>query len=230
MTGILTRSIGITAATRRRPVPLPSYVTSLRSRSIGADTNVLGALTGVAVGDILLAFVAGSTQTSSITPPSGLGWTQIGDSGTGVGGDAGRMYVYATTATSTNQTGGTWTWTGVNGDHWVSIVAYRHVTLPSTAGVNKVAASRTATSPSATSVGANAVALFGGFVTNGISALGWSGSMTSRILGGSASTDGAISEEALPTAGATGTRTLTSSTTGTTATATSVATVILEAA
>lgn len=204
------------------PVVGVTFITGASNRGFAA-TNILGTLTGVQVGDTLIAFAGGNDQDASITPPAGLGWTQLSDSGTPVGG---RMFVLVTTATSANQAGGTWTWPGSH-NHCVTIVAYRNAVLPSVAAIARTGTASTVDAPSVTSVGANAVLVCGAYVVSNGSAPTWSGSMTTRAALIAASSSEMVVDEARPTPGATGARTFTP---GGSSPGLSAASLILEAA
>jgi hypothetical protein len=151
------------------------------------------------------------------------GGTVIGDTG---GVTAGRLWVLATTATAANQTGGTWTWPASH-NHIVTIVAYGRAAAPATAGMVRAAASATTVvAPSVTSARASAMlVVFAFFATNG-TAPAWPTSMTVRSPAAAASAAGVAADEALPTPGASGTRTFTP---GGTPSALTAASVLLEA-
>lgn len=186
--------------------------------------NTVGAITGVIPGDVLVAFAAGNDQTTSLTPPAGAGWTQIGDTG---GAVAARQYVFVTTATAVNQAGGTWTWPGSH-NHEVKILAYDNVALPSVASMVRAAGgSSTVVVPSLTSVGADALLVANAFFATNGTAPAWPGSMTVRSPNTGATASAIAADEALPTAGATGTRTFSA---GGVPSALTAGAVILEAA
>lgn len=187
------------------PPTTPTFHGVAQNRGF-ATTNVVGAVTGTQVGDVLLAFAAGNDQTTGITPPAGLGWTQIGDT---AGAAAGRMYVFATTATAANQAGGTWTWGGSH-NHSVSVLAYAGATKPTAAATARAAVSATTVdAPTVTSIAAGAMLIaYAFFATNG-SAPAWPGTMTVRSPSLNATASGVGAEESRPTPGATGTRTFT---------------------
>lgn len=204
-------------------VSAPVFDGAASSRGFTA-TNAVGAITGAKVGDVLVAFCSGNDQTQSITPPSGAGWTQIGDTG---GITAARMYVFVTTATAANQSGGTWTWPASH-NHMVTIVAYDHAAQPSAAGMVRAGASAsTVDAPSRTSVGATALLVtFAFFATNGTTPA-WPGSMTVRVPAAAATAAGVVADEALPLAGASGIRTFSA---GGVPSAMTAASLVLEAA
>lgn len=199
----LRRGINAHRAATGPPPTGVTYITGGTARGFAA-TTVVGTLTGVQAGDILIAFAGGNDQDASVTPPAGLGWTQLGDSGLPV---AGRMFLLVTTATSTNQSGGTWTWPGSH-NHCVTIVAYRNAVLPTAAPTLVHNTSATSiNAPSATSVAANAMLVCGAYVVTNGNTPTWPGSMTQRMSLTAASSSETVAEELLPTAGASGTRT-----------------------
>lgn len=202
--------------------PAVTYRGTASNRAFSA-TNVVGAVTGAIPGDVLIAFCSGNDQTTTITPPAGAGWTVIGDTG---GVTAGRLWVLATTATAANQAGGTWTWPASH-NHIVTIVAYGRAAAPATAGMVRAAASATTVvAPSVTSARASAMmVVFAFFATNGTAPV-WPASMTVRSPAAAASAAGVAADEALPTPGASGTRTFTP---GGTPSALTAASVLLEA-
>lgn len=173
-------------------------------------TNAIGAVTGTVPGDVLLAFASGNDQTTTLTPPVGEGWTLLGDT---AGAAAGRLRAYATTATGVNQVVGTWTWSGSH-NHSIAVLAYGGATVPTAASMVRAATgSLTVAAPSVTSVNAGAMLItYAFFVTNGTVAT-WPGTMTVRSPSLATSASGVGAEEALPTAGASGTRTFTAGTT-----------------
>lgn len=183
----------------------PTFRTSIQNRQTANIANTVGAMTGVQTGDILIAIAGGSSSTSTLTPPSGLGWTLIGDTS---GVDASRLRAYATTATSADQAGGTWTW-NASGAHWVGIVAYDHAALPTSASLVRNNGFATIDAPSQTSTVANSMLLTFAYWFNNGTTPTWPGTMTARITTGSTTTSGSAAEELLPTAQASGTRTLT---------------------
>ena len=183
----------------------PTFRTSIQNRQTANIANTIGAMTGVQLGDILIAIAGGSSNTSTLTPPSGLGWTLIGDTG---GVDASRLRVYATTATSTDQAGGTWTW-NASGPHWVGIVAYDHAAQPTTASLVRNNGFATIDAPSQTSTVANSMMVTFAYWFNNGTTPTWPGTMTARITTGATTTSGSVAEELLPTATASGVRTLT---------------------
>lgn len=168
-----------------------------------ATTNTVGAVTGTVIGDVLLAFAGGSDQTASVTPPAGLGWTQVGDSGLPA---AGRLYVYAATATATDQAGGTWTWSGSH-NHAIAVLAYGGATQPTTAATAHVSNAGTVTAPSVTSTAANAMLIaYAWWSSTGGTSPVWPGTMTVRSPALATNATGLGAEESLPTPAATGTR------------------------
>lgn len=205
------------------PLTQPTYKASALNRAF-STTNVVPAITGCAVGDILLAFGGGNDQDATLTPPAGLGWTQLADSGLPV---AGRMYLYATTATSADQAGGTWTWSGSH-NHAVTILAYRGAVLPTAAptAVHIGTSTTSINAPSATSTHANGLLVTGVYVVSNGNTPTWPGSMTVRAALPAAASAITAAEELLPTASASGTRTF--SVGATASAALSAASVILE--
>lgn len=204
------------------PPSTPTFRGAARNAGFSA-TNVVGAVPNAVTGDVLLAYATGNDQTASCTPPAGQGWTQIGDS---AGAAAGRLYVFSATATATNIAGGTWTWPASH-NHHVVVEGYGGVVLPTASSTAKTTNLGTVVAPSRTSVAANALmVVYGSFVTNG-TAPAWPGTMTVRSPHTAASNSGVAADEALPTAGASGTRTFTA---GGIAAAMSAATIILEPA
>lgn len=204
------------------PLTQPTFEGVATARAFSA-TNVVGAITGCQVGDILIAFGGGNDQTTSLTPPAGLGWTQLADTG---GTVAARSYVFATTATSADQAGGTWTWAGSH-NHEIKIVAYRAAVLPTTASAVKVANLTTVDAPSQTSAHAKAMLVVSSFYATNGTAPAWPVSMTVRSTNTGASASGIVAEELLPTAGASGVRTFSA---GGTPSAMAALSVLLEAA
>jgi hypothetical protein len=175
-----------------------------------AVTNTVGPVTGARAGDVLLAFGSGNDQTTTLTPPAGAGWTQIGSTG---GATAGWLRVFATTATAADQAGGTWTWPSSH-NHLLTIGAWGAAKLPTVAGmVRATAGALTVTAPDQTTAAANALLVcFAFYVTNG-TAPAWPAAMTVRIPNTTTTCDGVAAEERRPTPGATGTRTFTAGTT-----------------
>jgi hypothetical protein len=201
---------------------IPEFHGTAQNRGFTA-TNDVGPVTGTLPGDVMLAFASGNDQTASITPPAG--WTQIGDTG---GAVAGRLRVFATTATSINQTGGVWTWPGSH-NHSVAVLAYGGVVAPTAAGMVRAGAGATSVAaPSRTSLAPGALlVVYAFFVTNG-SAPAWQAPLVVRSPHLAASASGVGADETLAAAGATSTRTFTAGTTA--PAALTAASVVLEPA
>jgi hypothetical protein len=201
----LTAEVGaITVDEPETPAGPPVFHGTAQNRGFSATTTV-AAVTGTQAGDVLVAFASGNAATESVTPPAGAGWVLVGDTG---GAVAARMYIYATTAATTDQAGGTWTWPGSH-NHLVAVLAYGGVVLPTAAATARVANVTSINAPSVTSVAADAMLLtYAYFTTNGTTPA-WPGSMTVRSPAAATASSGVGAEEALPVAGATGTRTFT---------------------
>jgi hypothetical protein len=180
----------------------PTFVASTGGKGFNAATSV-PALATVQNGDVLVAIAAGNAATASLTPPAGLTWTTLAD--TGVAAVRARLLVAVATGALA---AGTWTWGEGSHNHSVQIGAWRNAAAPAAASAAISGPSATTVdAPSRTASAAGALLVCLGFHTSaGDTSRGFPGSMTVRRDAGSGAASGIIADEALPAAGATGTR------------------------
>lgn len=188
------------------PSTTPAFVAATDNKAF-ATTNTVPALSGVQAGDVLLAFAGANDQSTTLTAPAGLTWTQLADTGSGSVTRARLLVAVATGPLAAT----TWTWSGSH-NHSVAIGAWRHVTAPSAAASATSAGTQVTTldAPAQTTTATGSLLVCYGFHP---SAAGTSRSfpvsMTSRLDDGAGVAGMVVAEETIAATGSTGTRTYT---------------------